>query len=64
MNKQKVKKFLSTLKDKMSMFEILVRIKLRFKTTYYPTNNKDVTTFIPYGKMSYYAVYYLPHACG
>ena len=41
MNKQKVKKFLSTLKDKMSMFEILVRIKLRFKTTYYPTNNKD-----------------------
>ena len=40
MNKQKVKKFLSTLKDKMSMFEILVRIKLRFKTTYYPTNNK------------------------
>ena len=42
MDKQKnKKKFLSTLKDKMSMFEILIRVKLRFKTTYYPTNNKD-----------------------
>ena len=41
MDKQKTKKFLSTLKDKMSMFEILIRIKLRFKTTYYPINNQD-----------------------
>ena len=41
MDKKKIKKFLSSLKDKMSMFEILVRVKLRFKTTYFPINNKD-----------------------